>query len=204
MASAAGRVRTNHGRNDGVDGGCAHAAPARAAQHRRDEQLPRRRRGGPAEDADGQGERPGLGHHRQRQSADGMPAGCAPTDRADQEMDCDRRRDQRQRPAPRIADHAQEDGRTVEAHPPAEHGQHESRADDAPSVERAAAMRYCRHQSTSSSALSAVCSRQCYGDDRSIDVSHARTRSYAPRGVARINEARSSAAGWRAILRSPH
>ena len=56
-------------------------------------------------------------------------------DGADQEMRGDRRRDERQRPAARRAHRLQIDRRAVEAEAPAEHGEHEGRADHPPSVE---------------------------------------------------------------------
>ncbi len=134
--SERGRAGAHEPRRDNrVDGGCAHCAPACAAEQRRDEELPRRHRGGPAEHPDGQG------RALQPWSSPATPrrrwiAGrLAPTDRADKEMHGDRARDEGERPAPRFADDAQEDRRTEEADSPAEHGQDKSSADDAPPVE---------------------------------------------------------------------
>ena len=157
-------------RDDGVDGGSAHRHPSRAAEKGRRKQLPRLDRNRPTQNANGQRNRAGLRDSRKpvakiefRQPRD--------DERAEQEVGGDRCRHQRQRPAPEIANRLQIDRRTVEPETPAEYGQHESRGDNAPSMEFLG-NRQCRHRLFVSPLRAPPQYRHgaqgCYGEDRSI------------------------------------
>ncbi len=122
------------GRDDRVDGGCAHAAPAKAAQQVATNSCQGAVAIGPAADADGERQRaalltPGKPKRRCRAGAGWLLPRRRPGNA----------RSPPPTPTP-AASHVlrgrmQKDRRAVEAHAPAEDGEHEGRPDDAPPVE---------------------------------------------------------------------
>ena len=103
-----GRAGTHEpGRNDRIERRGTHRPPPAPLRDRCDEKMPRRGRGGPADDAGGDQQRAGFRYHRRAKAAV-QSRQVRPGDRAGEEMKADRRGDEDDRPAPRFADDAQE------------------------------------------------------------------------------------------------
>ena len=122
------------GGNHHVDGECAGASPANAAEHGRDEKLPRCLRIGPAGNAEGDANRTGLGDGRDPEPpVDRRHIGNAQG--AHQKMRGHGGRHEANRPAARVLQRVQENRRSVESHAPAKNGNDEGRPHDAPAKE---------------------------------------------------------------------
>src|SRR5262249_26055531 len=95
-----------------------------------------------------------------------------PNRRTHQEMDGDGGRDESQWPTPSLTEYAQKHRWTIEPHAPAEDGERESTADDAPAVKDGRsgfrAIGQYRPQHCSHPASLPGENRNCYGDDRSV------------------------------------
>ena len=134
MASAAGRRRSNHRETRTlIAAPLVSAQPDRGEQRRRHE-VPRLGRVAPARHAERGRRHPGA-RHRHRPEAREQRRQPRDKHGAGEEVQGDRRRDQRQRPAfPRVQG-VQVHGRAVEADAPGQHREHEGGADHLPAEE---------------------------------------------------------------------
>jgi len=124
------------GRDDGIDRSGAHRHPAGAAENGRGEQQPWRVRRRPAEEAQRQRDCTGFGDGGQTEAAIERRQ-IRHNDRADDKMHRHCCRDERQRPAPRFLYGMEINRRAVESDAPAEDGEDEGGANDAPAIEDA-------------------------------------------------------------------
>ena len=122
-------------RDDGVHRRRTHRDPARAAQDRREQQLPGLARQCPSQHAERQQHRARLRDRRQAEAAI-QRRQVGDDDGAHQEMQGDGGGHQHHRPVPCLAHRLEIDGRSIEAEPPSEHGEHEGGRDDAAAEER--------------------------------------------------------------------